>query len=357
MRPAWKFAGLAGGGLGAALATTAVATVATSRRIARQRHRAPRSEPLGTAAPDRETTVIADDGVALSVAEVDPADGGAPELTVVLVHGYILDRRSWHFQRADLAASTAPRVRQVLYDQRSHGRSGRCPDRGATIDHLAHDLDAVIRATVPDGPVVLVGHSMGGMTIMALAEHHPELFADRVCGVALINTAAGDVGSSGLPRPVLSPYNPFLAWLGRLAAWQPGAVERGRALGNDLIWGLIKTLAFGDRKIDHAAVDLMETMISGTPVDVMTAFLPTMDKHDRYAALAGLRHVQVLVLGSDADRLTPYRHAEAITALLPDAELVQIPDAGHMAMLEQPSRVGDALLKLLSRCSARAAPA
>ena len=36
---------------------------------------------------------------------------------------------------------------------------------------------------VPDGPIVLVGHSMGGMTIVALAELHPELFGDRVVGV------------------------------------------------------------------------------------------------------------------------------------------------------------------------------
>ena len=46
---------------------------------------------------------------------------------------------------------------------------------------------------------MLVGHSMGGMTIMALAEQRPELFAERVAGVALISTSAGEVGGAGLP--------------------------------------------------------------------------------------------------------------------------------------------------------------
>ena len=59
---------------------------------------------------------------------------------------------------------------------------------------LGRDLDAVLRALAPDGPLVLVGHSMGGMTIMALAEQRPELFAERVAGVALLSTSAGEVG-------------------------------------------------------------------------------------------------------------------------------------------------------------------
>ncbi len=49
----------------------------------------------------------------------------------------------------------------------------------------------MLEELVPDGPVVLVGHSMGGMTIMAFAERHPELFEDRVVGVGLVSTTAG----------------------------------------------------------------------------------------------------------------------------------------------------------------------
>lgn len=349
MSPAWKIAGWIGGALGA---TAAVATVAHSTRIAHQRRSAePTGEQLGTLRPDRESTVTVDDGVPLSVEEVDPADGGKPELTVVLVHGYTLDRRSWHFQRRDLAKSTAPRLRQVLYDQRSHGRSGRSAGDACTIEMLGRDLDAVIRAVAPTGRLVLVGHSMGAMSIMALAEGNPELFAERVCGVALLNTSAGEIGRSGLHRPILSRRNPVMIAAAQVAAWQPLAVERGRLLGGHLLWGLTRQFGFSDATASPALVDLVDAMIGGTPVEVMTDFLKTLGAHDRFAAVAGLRHVETLVLGSDADRMIPFQHSEAIAALLPDAELVQVPGAGHLAMLEQPDLVTEHLLGLLSRCA------
>lgn len=345
----WRIAGWAGGALGT---SAALATATQSTRIARRRRSAQQSgERLGALLPDRESTVTADDGVPLSVEEVDPADGGPPELSLVLVHGYTLDRRCWHFQRRDIAQSVAPRARQVLYDQRSHGRSGRSAPDACTIEMLGRDLDAVIRAVAPTGPVVLLGHSMGGMTIMALAECNPELFAERVCGVALLNTSAGEIGRSGLPRPFLSRRNPALVAAARIAAWQPSAVERGRALGNHLLWDLIRRFAFGEDTASPALVDLVDSMIGATPVDVMTDFLKTLGAHDRYSALSGLRHVESLVIGSEGDLLIPYQHSEAIAELLPDAELVRVPGTGHLPMLERPDVVTAHLLGMLSRCA------
>ena len=48
---------------------------------------------------------------------------------------------------------------------------------------------------------MLVGHSMGGMTIMALADQQPELFGDRVIGVALVSTSPGRLAEVGLGVP------------------------------------------------------------------------------------------------------------------------------------------------------------
>ena len=92
--------------------------------------------------------------------------------------------------------ATAARSRTVFYDQRSHGRSAVAREENATIEQLGQRPAAGPRRSSPRGPVVLVGHSMGGMTIVALAEQHPELFGDRVVGVGLISTTAG-----GLRRP------------------------------------------------------------------------------------------------------------------------------------------------------------
>ena len=86
---------------------------------------------------------------------------------------------------------------------------------------------------------MLVGHSMGGMTIMALAERHPALFRDRVLGVALVSTSAGDVGTVGLQRAVLSHRNPVVNVVGRLAHWRPEAVDRIRRLGGNAMWAAV----------------------------------------------------------------------------------------------------------------------
>lgn len=358
MTSLWKAAGwVVGGVLGTAAAATAALTATHHNHIATQRKLAAElgTDRLEELPPGREFTVSADDGVPLSVEEVDPADGGAPELTVVLIHGYTLDRRCWRFQRTHFAESTEPRVRQVLYDHRSHGRSGRSARPACTIDQLGRDLDAVIRAAIPEGPIVLIGHSLGGMTIMALAEQRPELFAERIPGVAFLNTSAGEIGRSGLPKPLLSRRSPILPVAQRLSCWPPSAaaVERGRGLAGHLIWSLTRKLAFGDEKVSPALVELMTSMMRPTSFEVMTDFLATFGAHNRYAALAGLQYATALVLGSDGDRLIQWEHSEAIAALLPDAELVRIYHSGHMTMLEQPERVNKHLTDLVERCSGR----
>ncbi|MDQ3761550.1 MAG: alpha/beta hydrolase [Actinomycetota bacterium] len=343
------------GVLGTAIATALVAGRAHHNRIAQVRSFAaglPDGFPT-VLPPDREYTVMADDGVELSVEELDPADGEAPEMTVILIHGWTLDRRSWLFQRHDLAHCTAPRVRQVLYDHRSHGRSGRSPRRACTFEQLGRDLHAVIRTAASEGRIVLIGHSLGGMTIMALAEEHPELFAERICGVAFLNTSAGDIGRSGLPKPLLSRRNPVMPVAKRLSRWEPSArvVDRGRDICRNLIWTLIGKLAFGPESVNPALIDLMDRMMRPTSFEVMTDFLEEFGAHNRYAALAGLQYAKALVLGSDGDRLIQYEHSEAIAALLPDVELVRVTKSGHMTMMEQPERVNEHLLDLISQCA------
>jgi len=200
VRGSLKALSVAGGIAAGAAAGTAV-------RVARRRqdisHREPGDHtPFGSlrATP---MTVVTDDGVDLHV-EVDELGvkgrrRTAPPLTVAFVHGYSLNLDSWHFQRAAFRG----RFRCVFYDHRSHGRSGRSSSGNATIEQLARDLLTVLDTVVPQGPVVLIGHSMGGMTIAALAEEHPELFGDRIVGVGLISTTAGGLDTSRMLVPVL----------------------------------------------------------------------------------------------------------------------------------------------------------
>jgi pimeloyl-ACP methyl ester carboxylesterase len=308
---------------------------------------------LGALRADRVRTVTAEDGVALAASEVDPADGGSPELTAVAVHGFAVSARCWCLQRDPLAALAAPRVRSVYYDHRDHGRSGRGAPETARISVLARDLRAVLDALAPDGPLVLVGHSMGGMTIMELARLFPAFFATRVAGVALLSTSAGHVGARGLPRPLLSRYNPLTRGLGMLAHAQPGFVELVRAAGGEITRRGVRELGFGSADVPSSVVEFVVEMLAVTPVSVLTEFVRTLGHHDRVAALAGLRWSECLVLAGTSDRLIPFSHSERIAAELPEAALHPVGGAGHSVMLECPDEVSAALTDLVRRCAAR----
>jgi pimeloyl-ACP methyl ester carboxylesterase len=354
-----KVWGLVAGATGAVAATGVAVGVAARKRnqIAADRRRLAAELSEGDAEPGmiprgEPCSVTADDGVRLSCEEIEPADGRAA-LTVVLVHGFALDRRTWHFQRRMLAELTDPTVRVVLYDQRSHGRSERAPRESCTIDQLGHDLDAVIRALAPEGPLVLMGHSMGGMTIMALADEHPELFTERVSGVALISTSAGEVASGGLSGSLLSRNNPLTRSVGLLARLQPSLVEGVRRVAGDLIWSITRSFAYGDRSVAPWLVDLVDAMISANAVDALTDFVDTVGSHNRIAALPALATCEVMVAAGEADRVIPFSHAERIAAELPDAMLVRFPGVGHLPMLEQPEAMDEALVELLRRSAAR----
>ena len=357
MRPqVW---GTVAGVTGAVAATGVAVGVAARKRsqIAAARRRLATELSEGERAPGlyppgEPSSVTADDGVRLSCEEIEPADGRAA-FTVVLVHGFALDRRTWHFQRRMLAELADPVVRVVLYDQRSHGRSERAPRETCTIDQLGHDLDAVIRALAPDGPLVLVGHSMGGMTVMALADQRPELFTERVAGVALVSTSSGDMAAAGLPGALLSHNNPLMRGVGLIARLQPKLVSGVRAVAGDLIWSITRSFAYGDRSVAPWLVDLVDTMISTNALDALTDFVDTVGSHNRIAALPGLASCEVLVAAGEADRVIPFSHGERIAAELPDATLVRFAGAGHLPMLEQPAGMDEALLDLLQRCVAK----
>ncbi|MET8542186.1 alpha/beta hydrolase [Kitasatospora sp. NPDC004799] len=284
----------------------------------------------------------------------------SPPLTVVFCHGYCLNQDSWHFQRAALRDG----VRLVFWDQRSHGRSERSRSylagEPAGIDQLGGDLKAVIDAVAPTGPLVLVGHSMGGMTVMALADQHPELFRERVAGVALIGTLAGDWNevSLGLPRAGAKLFKKVAPGMVKLLGRQVDLVEATRRLGSDVAAVFYRRFSFGGRDVDPGVVRFAEQLLDATPIDVVAEFYPVFGVHEKYAALAALRGLPALVLAGTKDLLTPSTHSEAIAERLPGAELVLAEGAGHLVMLERPELVDHELARLLRRAAdfAGAAP-
>ncbi|MEU9476467.1 alpha/beta hydrolase [Streptomyces sp. NPDC048191] len=372
----WRRAtGIAGTAIGV-LAAGAAAGVAIERMTVGRGVRRKARLALDSAGPygtlrGTPGKALADDGTELyyEVDEVEPDPGPnvsprrrrlfgrkAPApVTVVFSHGYCLNQDSWHFQRAALRGV----VRTVHWDQRSHGRSGRgvaqTRDRvPLTIDQLGRDLKAVLDAAAPEGPLVLVGHSMGGMTVMALAAQYPELIRERVVATALVGTSSGRLGevNFGLPVAGVNAVRRILPGVLKALGQQAELVEKGRRATAELFTGIIKRYSFAGRDIDPAVARFAERMIESTPIDVVAEFYPAFTDHDKTEALASFRQMPVLVLAGVQDLVTPSEHSEAIADLLPEAELVLVPDAGHLVMLEHPEVVTDRLADLLTRAGA-----
>nr|WP_202516453.1 MULTISPECIES: alpha/beta hydrolase [unclassified Streptomyces] len=370
-----KATGIAGAAIGV-LAAGAAAGVAIERMTVGRGVRRKARLALDSAGPygtlrGTPGKARADDGTELyyevDEAEPDPGPNVSPRrrrlfgrkapvpVTVVFCHGYCLSQDSWHFQRAALRGV----VRTVHWDQRSHGRSERgvaqTRDRvPLTIDQLGRDLKAVLDAAAPDGPIVLVGHSMGGMTIMALAAQYPELIRDRVVATALVGTSSGRLGevNFGLPVAGVNAVRRILPGVLKALGQQAELVEKGRRATAELFAGVIKRYSFAGRDIDPAVERFAERMIESTPIDVVAEFYPAFTDHDKTEALVRFRELPVLVLAGVQDLVTPSEHSEAIADLLPDAELVLVPDAGHLVMLEHPEVVTDRLADLLTRAGA-----
>ena len=345
------------GGIAGAVAVGAAAGLAAERYAIGRARLGPdpeREEPFFALPADRVRRVVADDGVPLHVEEVGPAR--AP-LTVVFCHGYTNELAVWHYQRLALAEEHLGKL--VFWDQRSHGKSGRSSAERATIDQLGRDLYAVLQATAPAGRVILVGHSMGGMTIMALADQHPELFGPRVVGVALIGTSTGKMASVtfGLPAVFSGVNRTVLPWVTRGMKGRPAVFERGRRLGTDLAFVATRRAAFGSSDVSPTLVEFVETMTARTRVDVIAEFYDTFVDHDKLAALGVLGDVETLVLVGSRDVITPVEHSRTIAAELPSAQLVVVEGAGHMVMLERAPLVTLHLRALVRRAGRSASAA
>jgi pimeloyl-ACP methyl ester carboxylesterase len=343
-----RITGVAGLVAGATVAAGAGAVIAAEKVVVgrlRLREDPEEDEPFGQLR-GRGLTVLADDGVPL-YAEIDGPDD-AP-VTIIFCHGYALSQDVWHYQRAALAGAG----RLVFWDQRGHGRSGLPGEERVSIGQLGSDLRAVIAAVAPGpGPVVLVGHSMGGMTIMALARLHPELFGTKVTGVVLISTAAGGVDPTFwipvLLRPIARTAAPPV--LRGVSQGGPAAlVERARQAGGDLAFLGTRFIAFGDADVSPTVVDFLERVIRATPVGVVAEFYLALIRHDERASLGILGQVPVTVVVGERDRVVPPDRAEELAEEIPGADLVQVPGAGHAVILERPDLVNDAIRALLDR--------
>jgi pimeloyl-ACP methyl ester carboxylesterase len=334
-------AGVAGLG---AVGTAAGWSAAKSLRHRRQLRDAYEGEDFKLLDADRGCVVTTNDGVPLIVREVGPVT--AP-LTVVFSHGFCQRMGTFHCQRAALAERWGDQVRMVFYDQRGHGQSGAAPTETYTVEQLGQDLETILAVMVPRGPVVLVGHSMGGMTVLSHARQFPAEYGRRIVGAAIISSAAQGVSRSPLGEIL---HNPALEAVRFAARYTPKLVHRTRGATRSMLRPILNTASFGD-DVSRSLAAFNETMIHATPVDTLVEFLHALEVHDETAALPVLARIPTLIACGDHDLLTPVRYSEEMAAALPDSLLVIVPGAAHLVQMERPDVINDALVRLVERAT------
>ncbi|WP_280307081.1 alpha/beta fold hydrolase [Nocardia neocaledoniensis] len=296
----------------------------------------------------RRATVTADDGTPIAV-RVHGADTAA--LTVVFVHGHCLHTESWSILREHLLPHWGAEVRMVFYDHRGHGESGHADHATYTIDHLAGDLDAVLRAVAPTGPVVLVGHSMGAMVLLAYARLFPAAIGERVAGIGLIAGAAGGITEVGLGR-LLNRHT--VASLQRAVVRAPRVMQASKSFSRWVFGPLLREASAGTGRVNRRVAAVATAILSETPLLTMAGFLSSLLTFDEARTLPRLGALPTLVLAGSADLMVPFTHSVVLASQLASAELVRIEGAGHSVILERAEEVATSIAALVERARAGA---
>ena len=279
------------------------------------------------------------DGTKLYVGEA----GSGP--TVVFAHGFCLNASSWHYQLKELSDE----FRIVVYDMRGHGRSETPASDDWSMEAHARDLERVI-AAVADGPVIVVGHSMGGMAVIQYAGLFPEQIGSKVRAVVLVDTAAHDVMGGMVPSAarLLTPALRLLEQAATMAAARnPEAFDRVRKNQKNMVALLIKLMGFGPKAHRHQLA-FMHQMLQAIPAEILVPIVKTLRTMDVSRAVDNIDVPTLVVVGA-RDRLTPRPAARYLATAIHGAQLEVIPHSGHMPMLEHPDEFNAVLRRFLKQ--------
>ncbi|MEU5594578.1 alpha/beta hydrolase [Streptomyces sp. NPDC020298] len=286
--------------------------------------------PYAPPVPGRVLTAVSADGARLHV-EVHGPDGAPP---VVLAHGWTCSTAFWAAQIRELAVDH----RVIAYDQRGHGRSPASPS--CTAEALADDLEAVLAETLAPGErAVIVGHSMGGMTVLAASAR--ARFRDHAAAVLLCSTGSSRLVAESLVVPLRA---------GRVRSWLTARVLGSRApLGpvTPLARRILKYATMGAGSAPHM-VEACARIVHACPRTVRHAWSRVLDTLDLDHGVRELRVPTVVVVGA-ADRMTPPVHARSLVAALPHCVgSTELAGVGHMTPVEAPELVTGKIRELVT---------
>ncbi len=310
--------------------------------------------PAGQDEPKQERTgtverVMRPDGTELHVELYGPPT--APP--ILLTHGWGTDSTEWYYLRERLAE----RFRLIVWDLRGLGLSSQPPTQRYEIEEMARDLEAVL-ALAGGRPALLVGHSIGGMSILTFCRLFPEHLGRAVAGIVLLQTTYTKTVRTTLfapfftaiQKPLLEPLLHLMIWfspLVRLLNWI--SYLNGSAHLQAAFSGFAGTETRG--QLDFAT----RYVTQASPAVLARGVLATF-RYDESATLATIA-VPTMVISGDHDRVTVPEASGTMRQAIPTAGHVQLQPAGHMGLLERPEQLIDAVTRFADRTLGQAAGA
>ena len=302
-----------------------IAVTLLGRFIVLAFHRSGRDDPSWAHDPQM-LRLERPDGTVLH-AEMSGPQGSMP---IVLVHGWGVDNRAFYYTKRSLSA----RHRVIAWDLRGLGKSSRAGTDGYSLDAMADDLAAVVDAA--GAPVVILGHSIGGMITQTFARRHAARLGSDVVALVLVGTTYTDptrttLGASvmhALERPLFTPLMYLTIALAPLV-W---AMNWLSYLNGSQIVGTALTGFAGSET--RGQLDFATLFFAKAPPGVLARGMLAMFEYDETSSIGNIS-VPVLVVPGDRDPVLLPRASDHIASVIPGAVLAALPSAKHMGLMER----------------------
>lgn len=237
--------------------------------------------------------------------------------TLLMVHGFPLDHQMWRHQIDALSDE----FRVIAPDLRGFGQSTVTPGI-VTMQRYADDMAALLEAVDARGTITFCGLSMGGYVAWQFAQRH----RSRLAKLILCDTKA----SADTPEAAKA----------RVENAQKVLAEGPQAIIDGMLG---KLFAPQTAELQPDLVKATRKIMLGTSPDAIAAALRGMSERPDSIALLKSLDLPALVICGQHDAIASVDEMRGIANNLPQAKFVEVPDAGHMAPLENPQVVNDAI--------------
>lgn len=281
------------------------------------------------------------DGTVLQVEFYGPEDGQP----IILSHGWGPNSTVWYYAKRQLS----DRFRVIVWDLPGLGKSSKPKNKDYSLEKYARDLEAVI--DLVGKPVILLGHSMGGMLTLTFCRLFPEQLGSRVAGLILVDTTYTNPVKTAIfskvlravQKPLLEPLlyltiglSPLL-WLMTWLSYFNGSLHISVELS-----GFKGTETRG--QLEFSA--LLSAL--GSP-GVLARGTLAMFKYEETATLSTI-NVPVLLIVGASDIATKPGASIRMKAALPQSEFVTLRPGGHMSLMEQNQEFAEVVSAFSAAC-------